>query len=128
MISTIKELQTLPHKEPTNPGDWENVHQSLRILAYELVEYCKSRNLPLVITSIIRPMIKGVSKTDIHSRGRAFDCSVQGWSVQDCLDCEKWMNDNYGDKFGAISISDGKKRACVYHNGTGMHLHIQCRQ
>jgi len=84
-------------------------------------------NLPLVITSIIRPMIPGVSKTDIHSKGRAFDVSVRGWTEKQCLDCQDYLNDNFSEKFGAISISDGKPRACVYHIGTGPHLHIQCK-
>lgn len=122
----LTDLKHLPHKQ-CDSDDWAKVHINLRVLAYELIEYCLVHNLPLVITSIIRPMIKGVSKTDIHAKGRAFDVSVHGWTEKQCLDCEQYLNDNFSEKFGAISISDGKPRACVYHVGTGPHLHVQCK-
>lgn len=129
----VEDLQRLPHKG-CDPENWSKVHLNLRVLAYEMVDYCESRNLPVVITSIIRPMIPGVSKTGIHSAGRAADISVKGWLVDQCLAFEKWMNDNFAEKFGAISISDGKPRACVFHNAVdakgkeyGWHMHIQCR-
>jgi hypothetical protein len=128
-ISTLKEL---PHHLEVNPDDWMIVHPNLRILAYELIEYCESRNLPLVITSIIRPMIPNISKTNIHSKARAFDVSVGLWELQDCLNCEKYFNENY-DKIGAIGIGDGLPRACLFESpmynkrGTGSHLHFQCK-
>lgn len=128
MISTVRELQLLNHKKGVSSDDWGRVHINLRILCYELVDYCVQRNLPVVISSIIRPMIPGVSKTDIHAKGRAFDVSVQGWSEQQCLDCEAYMNDHFSEKFGAISIETKKPRACLYHNaGAGAHLHLQVR-
>ena len=128
----VQDLMNLPHKEGIKIDDWQVVHPNLRILAYELIEYCKSRNLPLVITSLIRPKIPGVSKTDIHAKARAFDLSVKDWTIDDCLLCEKYFNQNY-DKIGAISQETGLPRACLYenpmynHRGTGGHLHFQVK-
>lgn len=128
MMNTVEELINLPHKQGVNPDDWRRVHINLRILCYEFTDHCLQRNLPVVISSIIRPMIPGVSKTDIHSKGRAFDVSVHGWTHQQCLDCEAYMNDHFSEKFGAIAISNGKKYACFYHDsGAGLHFHIQVR-
>jgi len=128
----LQDLLDLPHKDGIKIEDWEIVHSNLRVLAYELIEYTKSRNLPLVITSLIRPKIPGVSKTDIHAKGRAFDISVNGWTIDDCLMCEKYFNENY-DKIGAISQETGLPRACLYENplyngkGRGAHLHYQVK-
>ena len=126
----IQELKELAHHKEVKVDDWDSVHANLRVLAYELIEYCKSRNLPLVIVSIIRPMIPGVSRTNIHSTGRAFDLSVMNWKLQDCLDCEKYFNGNY-EKIGAIGMGDGLPRACLFESplyngrGTGPHMHLQ---
>ncbi len=125
-MRTIEDLKNLPHKG-CDPKDWEKVHQGLRIIAYELLEFCESRNLPVVITSIIRPMIPGVSKTDIHAKSRAFDVSVKGWNADNILECVDYINDLLAEDLGAIAISDGKPRAVVYHVGTAPHLHCQTR-
>lgn len=123
----IQELKKLAHKKGVNPDDWDIVNPNLRILAYETIEYCESRKLPILITSIIREKIPGISKSDTHREGRAYDLSVHGWSEKDCLDFEKYLNENYAN-LGAISAKDGVARACVYHMGTAMHHHIQCRR
>lgn len=127
MIATVRELKLLPHKPEVDPDNWDKVHVNLRILAYEAYDWCIQQNLPFVVTSIIRPMIPGVSKTDIHSKGRAFDLSVKGWAADQCLAFEQYMNDNFSSKFGAISLKDNKPRACVFHNGTGFHMHLQVK-
>lgn len=77
-------------------------------------------------------MIPGVSKTDIHAKGRAFDISTNGWTLDDCLLCEKYFNENYAN-IGAIGIGDGKSRACLFESpeynkrGNAAHLHFQVK-
>jgi hypothetical protein len=124
----IEELKSLPHKKGVDPNDWHEVLPGLRILAYESVEWIKSRNLPILFTSIIRPKIQGVSKSDTHAQGRAFDLSVKGWSADQCLEFEQYINDNFAENLGAISASDGRPRACLFHVGTAPHQHIQTRR
>jgi len=125
-------LKSLTHKKEVDINDWDKVHKNLRILAYELIEYCESRNLPIVITSIIRPMIPGVSKTDIHAKGRAFDVSTNGWSLDGCIECQDYFNNNY-QSIGAIGLTDGKTRAALFESpsynnrGTASHFHFQVR-
>lgn len=128
-------LRQLTHKSGVDSADWYKVHDNLIILAAYTVIYAKTKGLPLVITSIIRPKIPGVSKTDIHSSGRAFDISVVGWSKAVIKDFVQKINKEY--KIGAVSIRDGVEREAVYEDGVpvekggtggkGPHLHIQCR-
>ena len=125
-MGQVDELKALKHKD-CDLNDWDKVSPSLRVLGYELVDYCKVHSLPITITSIIRPMIPGISKTDIHGKGRAFDVSVRGWTNAQAIECEEYLNENFSESLGAISIETGRPRACLYHGGTGLHLHIQCR-
>lgn len=133
-MDTILELKKLPHKAGVNSGDWDRVHKNLVVLADYVLAHCHTHNLPLVITSIIRPRIPGASKTDIHSKGRAFDISVRGWSEHDI----KFLVDAVNEKFtiGAISLSDGREREALYEptvtDASGNvtkteHLHFQVR-
>lgn len=125
----IPKLKELYHKEGVNKDDWDKVHPNLLVLADYVLSHCETYNLPLVITSIIRPKIQGVSKTDIHARGRAFDVSVKGWSQQDI----QFLVDAVNEKLtiGAISLKDGQEREAVYEDGVsvgrGAHLHFQVR-
>ena len=127
----ILELKDQFHKEGVNSEDWDKVSSRLRVLAYEFIDYCKTHQLPCVFTSIIRPKLPQ-SRTDIHARGRAFDCSVHGWSLEQILKCEKYFCELY-IKIGAISDRDGISRACVYESpdyngrGNGPHFHFQVR-
>lgn len=125
----IEKLKALHHKEGVNKDDWDKVHHNLLVLADYVIAHTETHQLPMVITSIIRPMIKGVSKTDIHSKGRAFDLSVRGWSKHDI----EFLLDNINEKLtiGAISLRDGKEREAVYEDGIsagkGAHFHFQVR-
>lgn len=125
----IAKLKALYHKEGVNKDDWDKVHPNLLVLADYVYSHCETHNLQLVITSIIRPKIPGVSKTDIHAKGRAFDVSVKGWSQEDI----KFLVDSVNEKLtiGAISLRDKQEREAVYEDGVsagrGAHLHFQVR-
>lgn len=123
-------LKGLFHKEGVSKDDWEKVHPNLLILADCVLSHCETHNLPLVISSIIRPKIKGVSKTDIHADGRAFDVSVRGWSRSDIDFIVQDVNERLS--LGAISVRDGQEREAVYEDGVvagkGAHLHFQVRR
>jgi len=87
---------------------------------------CHNVNLPCTITSI-REHVEGRAH-NTHKDGRAFDLSTVGWTNQNVIDFCKFINENYKG-IAAISASDLKPRACVYHkiDGGAYHLHLQTR-
>lgn len=129
-LKIIESLKNLFHKEGVNHEDWHRVHPNLLVLADYVLAHCETHNLPLIITSIIRPKIKGVSVSKTHQEGRAFDASVKGWSDEDI----RFLVDAVNEKLsiGAISFSDGKEREVIYEDGitagTAPHLHFQVRR
>jgi hypothetical protein len=134
MIDIIEKLQALPHKEGVNKDDWKKVHPNLLVLADYVLAHTETHKLPMVISSIIRPKIPGVSKTDIHAKGRAFDLSVRGWSKEDIVFLEDAINEAF--TIGAISLRDHKERECLFEdaefNEKGdqtkwPHFHFQVR-
>lgn len=108
----IQRLKSLVHKIGVDKNDWDKVHPNLLVLADYCFAHCETYGLPMVISSIIRPKIKGVSKTDIHAKGRAFDLSVLGWSEEDCIFLADVVNGAF--KLGALSARDGKEREMIY--------------
>lgn len=108
--------------------DLQLIHPCLLILLTRTILFCGEHNLPLKLTSIIsnRDNIKTSSRT--HQTGRAFDMSVRSkmWSG---LMIHKFLFEiNKYIEIAAISASDGKPRAAIYHNsGYGNHIHVQCR-
>lgn len=128
-LNLIDRIQEIDHKEGVDPEDWKRVHPNLLILADEVISFCDNRNLPLKFTSVIRPRIKGTSKTDIHSTGRAFDISLIGWSDAEARDLAYIFNRKF--KIGAISASTGEENEVVFEDGItagrGRHLHFQVR-
>lgn len=113
-MSLIEKLKSLYHNEGVNKDDWDKVHPNLLVLADYVFAHTETYNLPMVITSIIRPKIPGVSKTDIHAKGRAFDLSVRGWSQDDIDFLVDAVNETF--KIGAISLRDGKEREAVFED------------
>lgn len=123
----IEKLKALHHKDGVDREDWDRVHCNLLLVADYVLAHAETYQLPVVITSIIRPMIHGVSKTNIHASGRAFDMSVRGWSYSDI----KFFVDAINEEMtiGAISARDGMEREAVYENGSGgPHIHLQVKQ
>ena len=108
----IVTLRQFEHKPGVNSGDWYKVHDNLLVLAVFTIIFAKENYLPLIFTSIIRPKIKGVSKTDIHSKGGAFDIFTNGWSKEIIKKFVDKINKEY--KIGAISMTDGMEREAVY--------------
>ncbi len=122
--------KTLRHKSEVNIQDWDKVHSDLLEILGFVVEFCVNYALPLLITSIIRPKIPGVSKSKTHEEGRAFDISVHGWSQSEIDALVSEVNEAF--HVGAISLSDKKEREAVYENGvtagTAPHIHFQVRK
>lgn len=135
-MNTIERLEyirsyakNLTHKDGVNPLDWDRVDAHLLLLLDFAIDFATSKDLPITITSIIRPQIKGISKSKTHEQGRAFDFSVHGWT-QTLIDlCVQQTNDTFS--IGAISMSDSKEHEVVYEDGitagTAPHLHFQVR-
>lgn len=130
MNSIIIKLQKLPHKADTNSLNWGLVKPNLLLLANAFVDFCDKNKLPVQFTSIIRHGIKGVSVSKTHIEGRAFDCSVKGWSASEIDDCVEYFNKKYTD-IGAVPFGQTKGVACVYEDGitrgSGAHFHFQVR-
>lgn len=146
MIDDVREfLMRCDHKEGVNRLDWMRVHDSLPQIALTCFQICKKRNIPFLVTSIIRPRIEGVSATDIHADGRAFDLSVRGFTTDDLDELLVEVNKMHAKASGAVSKHDGVPRALIYehkeHEGPKTqidifekinqavpHLHGQCRR
>jgi len=125
-----KYLKSMAHKIGVKPSDWDLVKPNLLLIADFVVDYATDHDLPILFTSIIRPRIKGVSKSVTHEEGRAFDLSVRGWNRVLIDKLVILTNDKF--HIGAISITDGKEREAVYEDGItaglGAHLHFQVRR
>lgn len=110
-----------------NLEDFKRMHPALWILLTNAVLYCAEYNLPFRVTSIIsdREGLKVTSST--HEEGRAIDISVKGWTDTHIHRFVYLFNRDYHE-IAAISSSDLKPRAAVYHNsGYGNHIHLQVR-
>jgi hypothetical protein len=96
--------------------------------------YCDQHNLPMKVTRTVDEMIQGISKTDIHSDGRAFDLSVIGWTTDNIDDFVHDINNSdFAKNYGAISATDGIIRLVVWESsdsitGRMAHLHVQVRR
>jgi len=113
-------------KNEVDLNDFKEMSPALLILFTHTVLYCHEYGIPLSITSIKsdRDGIESASTT--HEEGRAIDISVKGWST---LHIERFVyltNLHYAD-IAAISASDYKPRAAVYHEGTAYHIHLQVK-
>ena len=109
------------------PRELEMLNPALLILYTAAVLYCNEYNLPFNVTSTNEDRSELNESTNTHSDARAFDLSVKGWTETHIHRFVYLMNRDYED-IAAISQSDGKPRAVVYHNvGHGDHLHFQVR-
>lgn len=126
----VERLKKLCHKEGVDCHDWDRVNQNLLLIADYVVDHAHAFGLPIIFTSIIRPKIKGVSKSVTHEEGRAFDLSVRGWTQAQIDELVGLVNEHF--KVGAISFSDHKEKEAVYEDGksagTAPHLHFQVRR
>ena len=137
-------MQKMPHKDGVNPEGWRIVKAELLTLAHFYCQFCTAKNLPILITSVVRPRIEGVSVSDTHAQGRAFDASVRGWAVDDIDDILIECNKLHAPRMGAVSATDGLSRAVIFEYGQGLcsipksveyckcngaapHLHFQVR-
>lgn len=118
--------QNFSLKDGVNIDDILRVDPRLLELLSYFVAYSMKYNLPCVLTSIMDDAPGRVSRT--HAEGRAFDASVKGWTEQHIYRFVYKTNQKF-EHIGAISASDGKSRALVYHDaGTGNHFHFQVRR
>lgn len=126
--------QKLSHKSGVYNRDWLIVKTNLLLILEWLVSFSKNRGVPIMITSIIRPKIEGVSVSDTHADGRAFDISVRGWEKKDIDECVNECNKTFS-RVGAASKSDGVRRAAIFEqdifDNSGKqikwkHIHFQC--
>lgn len=126
--------QKLRHKDGVYNRDWLSVKTNLLLIADWLMSFSALRGCPILITSIIRARIAGVSVSDTHEDGRAFDISVRGWLRKDIDACVEECNRALGH-IGAISKSDGIKKCAIFEDdkfdASGKqikwkHIHFQC--
>jgi hypothetical protein len=105
------------------------------IIALANIElYCHFHALPFTVTRTLSERIEGISKTDSHADGRAFDMSTRGWTIDDIDNFVHDMNrSGVASLYGATSRTDGVVRLVVYEpnddtTGRVSHLHIQVRR
>lgn len=120
-------LSKLAYKYPQDQIDWLYVSPKLILLRDYWLNYSYEKKLPVLCTSIIRAKIEGISTSNSHAEGRAFDASVHGWSTDDIDSFVADCNKEFAQSIGAISQMDLKARAVLYHFGTGPHFHFQVR-
>lgn len=107
---------------------YPEIDERLKDAVYWCSQWCDQKKIPFVITRAVDAMIPNVSKTNIHEEKRAVDVSVHGWSADEIDEFIHDSNEKFSEEIGAISISDGKPRFCVYHCGVGFHMHLQVRK
>ena len=115
----------LEFKEDINLSDLAILTPKMGLLLIAVMQYCEQKNLQCKITSLKsdRKNIKSISST--HESGRAADLSTRNWSKFE-IDEFVFHFNTYFRNMGAISYSDGKPRAAVYHDaGHGAHIHLQ---
>ena len=121
-------MKTFSIKHGVSIKDLELVSPYLLILLGATSLHCHQNNLPLVITSIKSDAIKVKRVSKSHLDGRALDISIKGWDKDDIDKFVAKMNIQYRH-LAAISASDFKPRAAVYHDaGAGDHIHLQTRR
>jgi hypothetical protein len=102
------------------------MHPNALILLAAFKKFCITYGLRCVITSLVNDY-KGPRVSRSHTEGRAFDASVRDWEP---VFIEKLLfkfNRDFKD-IAAISYSDKKPRAVIFHDGTAPHLHFQVRR
>jgi hypothetical protein len=114
-------------KEDIELKDLGEMQPALLILLTHTVLYCQEYNLPLKITSLKsdRKNVRAASKT--HETGRAVDISTMGWTEYH-INRFVFLTNRYYADIAAISASDYKPRAAIYHDvGHGAHIHLQVK-
>ena len=114
-------------KKDVSIEDLKGMHPFILLIFAEFYLYCYENKIPCVLTSLMENAPGRISET--HSDGRAFDASVRGWSDFHIHRIVYHFNEKFKD-IAAISASDNKPRAVVYHKveGGAHHLHFQCRK
>lgn len=113
-------------QKPEHLNHLQEIHPNLFFLLGCFYKYAYDKNLPVVITSVIRDRLP-MSVSDTHGQGRAIDISVNGWPIDECLRVVEYFRDNYS-YLGAISKTSGEGNPLVHHDvGYGRHFHLQCR-
>ncbi len=119
-------MKTFTIKHDVNIEDLTEMTPYALILLGATVAYCYNHKLECNITSLKEEVTGRVSSS--HRDGRAFDLSTKQWKLKDIEKLCNYTNGKY-KTISAISASDLKPRACVYHKieGSAYHLHLQVR-
>ncbi len=108
--------------------DFQEVNTALLTLLAAFCMYCDQLKKPCIITSIKSDCVKGRSSTT-HCDGRAFDASSKHFTKEQIDAFVNHTNIVYKG-IAATSLSDGEKRAVIYHKvpGSGYHFHFQVKR
>ena len=99
------------------------LHPNLLICFAHLSKFCLDNYIPLHLTSGIRPIIDGISKSSTHQSGRAADIRIMYWDKKQLQDVLRFISGfDHTEKIGAISSRDGIRRLAYVHKN---HLHLQ---
>ena len=119
-------MKTFKIKQGVNIEDLTEMTPFALLLLGAAVQYCYNHDLDCTITSLKEHVNGRVSRS--HSDGRALDLSTREWDEPQITEFCNYMNSTY-KSIAAISASDLKPRACIYHKieGGAYHLHLQVR-
>jgi hypothetical protein len=134
-LQQLKECGVIKYKYKQDEKLFYCLHPVLIYLFLSVVKpVIESQGIDdITITRTCGDMIDGVSKTDIHSSGRAIDIRTKDWfadlpedvATAKKMRIQKKLNMLLSEKFGAISSSTHERVFAYYHIGTAEHLHIQ---
>jgi len=129
---TDNEKMKIEFKPELDINDLRRMKPKIVWLMIDFWQYCKEKNLPCLITSLMEDAPGRKSTT--HVSGRAFDASARGWSTDEIdnfiIDFNnKWKN------IGTAPLGKPPK-AVIFHvtrNGEGEmispgHFHFQVRR
>ena len=118
---------TLTCKEGVDFNEFMLLSPYLIFLFGAFTLWCHQHDLPVRITSVVDDY-QGRRASPSHAQGRAIDISVNGWPLHKIQQAIDHFNKEY-EHIAALSFSDGKPRAIVYHrvDGGAWHLHLQVR-
>jgi hypothetical protein len=119
-----------------NFSDFQDAHPNLLLMLAWINRFCWANSIKCVVSSIFREYDDGISESNTHQTGRAFDLSLKpehGWTDELIVKMEQRAFKEL-DSIGAISLRTKLVTPVFIHENknknqkvTGLHAHFQVR-
>lgn len=104
------------------------LHPIALLILWDMWGYCLENNLEFKVTETVTTLEEDAELgrlSSTHRSARAFDLRNRSWSLWEIKTFERFFNEKYREKYGAID-SAGKRRLIVsIPHGSGPHFHVQ---